>query len=142
VAARSAGRAFRYARIGSAASDLRDTMAAKNGAGLAAPQIGVPLQVVIFGMEHNSRYPDAEPSPIPNSSTPRSHPCRRTSKRTGKAACRFRGCAASCRVMRVCATRAATPTGGRSVATSPPSTLGGAARVRSFAGHSVPDANA
>jgi peptide deformylase len=43
--------------------DLRDTMAAKNGAGLAAPQIGVPLQVVIFGMEHNSRYPDAEPVP-------------------------------------------------------------------------------
>ena len=43
--------------------DLRDTMAAKNGAGLAAPQIGVPLQVVIFGVEHNTRYPDAEPVP-------------------------------------------------------------------------------
>jgi peptide deformylase len=43
--------------------DMRDTMAAKNGAGLAAPQIGVPLQVVIFGVEHNPRYPDAEPVP-------------------------------------------------------------------------------
>jgi peptide deformylase len=43
--------------------DLRDTMAAHNGAGLAAPQIGVPLQVVIFGVEHNPRYPDAEPVP-------------------------------------------------------------------------------
>ena len=43
--------------------DLRDTMAAKNGAGLAAPQIGVPLQVVIFGVERNPRYPDAEPVP-------------------------------------------------------------------------------
>jgi len=43
--------------------DLRDTMDASNGAGLAAPQIGVPLQVVIFGVERNSRYPDAEPVP-------------------------------------------------------------------------------
>jgi peptide deformylase len=43
--------------------DLRDTMAAQNGAGLAAPQIGVLLQVVIFGVERNPRYPDAEPVP-------------------------------------------------------------------------------
>jgi len=43
--------------------DLRDTMAALNGAGLAAPQIGVPLQVVIFGVEENPRYPDAEAVP-------------------------------------------------------------------------------
>ena len=44
-------------------ADLRDTMAAQDGAGLAAPQIGVPLQVVIFGVEENPRYPDAEPVP-------------------------------------------------------------------------------
>ena len=44
-------------------ADMRDTMAAQNGAGLAAPQIGVPLRVVIFGVEHNPRYPDAEPVP-------------------------------------------------------------------------------
>jgi peptide deformylase len=43
--------------------DLRDTMAAEHGAGLAAPQIGLPLQVVIFGFADNSRYPDAEPVP-------------------------------------------------------------------------------
>jgi peptide deformylase len=43
--------------------DLRDTMAARNGAGLAAPQIGVLLQVVVFGVESNDRYPDAEPVP-------------------------------------------------------------------------------
>ena len=43
--------------------DMRETMAAANGAGLAAPQIGVPLRVVIFGVEHNTRYPDAEPVP-------------------------------------------------------------------------------
>ncbi len=39
--------------------DLHDTMAAVNGAGLAAPQIGVNLQVVVFGsMSRNPRYPD------------------------------------------------------------------------------------
>jgi len=43
--------------------DMRDTMAAQNGAGLAAPQIGVGLRVVIFGVEANPRYPDAEPVP-------------------------------------------------------------------------------
>ena len=40
--------------------DMQDTMCALDGAGLAAPQIGVGLQVVIFGVEHNPRYPDAE----------------------------------------------------------------------------------
>ena len=43
--------------------DMRDTMAALNGAGLAAPQIGVPLRVVIFGIDFNPRYPEAEPVP-------------------------------------------------------------------------------
>ncbi|TMH34256.1 MAG: peptide deformylase [Betaproteobacteria bacterium] len=42
-------------------ADMRETMLAASGAGLAAPQIGVPLRVVIFGFEHNQRYPDAEP---------------------------------------------------------------------------------
>jgi peptide deformylase len=44
-------------------ADMRDTMIAANGAGLAAPQIAVGLRVVIFGFEHNQRYPDAEPIP-------------------------------------------------------------------------------
>ncbi len=43
--------------------DMRDTMQALNGAGLAAPQIGVNLRVVIFGAEKSSRYPDAEEVP-------------------------------------------------------------------------------
>ena len=56
------------ARVGTAEldellADMRDTMSAYNGAGLAAPQIGVPLRVVIFGVEANPRYPDAEPVP-------------------------------------------------------------------------------
>jgi peptide deformylase len=44
--------------------DMKETMAAKSGAGLAAPQIGVGQRVVIFGVEHNPRYPDAEPVPF------------------------------------------------------------------------------
>lgn len=45
-------------------SDMRDTMAAMSGAGIAAPQIGVSQQVVIFGIDHNPRYPDAEAVPF------------------------------------------------------------------------------
>jgi len=44
-------------------ADMRDTMQAHDGAGIAAPQIGVPKRVVIFGLTHNPRYPDAEPVP-------------------------------------------------------------------------------
>ena len=44
-------------------ADLFDTMHAANGAGLAAPQIGVDLAVVIFGFERNARYPEAPPVP-------------------------------------------------------------------------------
>ena len=43
--------------------DMQDTMASLNGAGLAAPQIGVSLQVVIFGVGNNPRYPQAETVP-------------------------------------------------------------------------------
>ena len=44
-------------------TDMRDTMAHLNGAGLAAPQIGVGLRVVIFGVHANPRYPDVEEVP-------------------------------------------------------------------------------
>lgn len=43
--------------------DMQDTMAHMNGAGIAAPQIGVSQRVVIFGVGHNPRYPDAEQVP-------------------------------------------------------------------------------
>ncbi len=43
--------------------DMEDTMHVLNGAGLAAPQIGVPLRVVIFGFTASPRYPDALPVP-------------------------------------------------------------------------------
>jgi peptide deformylase len=44
-------------------SDLDDTMRALDGAGLAAPQIGISLRVVIFEVSRNPRYPDAEAVP-------------------------------------------------------------------------------
>jgi peptide deformylase len=44
-------------------ADMFDTMHAVNGAGLAAPQIGVNLQLVIYGFRENKRYPDAPPVP-------------------------------------------------------------------------------
>lgn len=43
--------------------DMRDTMQAEDGAGLAAPQIGVSLRLVIFGVDQNPRYPDAPAVP-------------------------------------------------------------------------------
>jgi peptide deformylase len=52
--------AFDTPELRSLLADMRDTMAHRNGAGIAAPQIGVGLQVVIFGVHANPRYPDAE----------------------------------------------------------------------------------
>ena len=43
--------------------DLFDTMHAAGGAGLAAPQIGIPLQIVVFGFEKSQRYPNEAPVP-------------------------------------------------------------------------------
>jgi len=45
-------------------ADMRETMSHLDGAGLAAPQIGVDLRVVVFGVENNPRYPDAESVPF------------------------------------------------------------------------------
>ncbi|HSD00117.1 MAG TPA: peptide deformylase [Casimicrobiaceae bacterium] len=53
----------RAPEIAALLADMRDTMRDQNGAGLAAPQIGVGLRVVIFGVERNPRYPDIEPVP-------------------------------------------------------------------------------
>ncbi|MCS6945799.1 MAG: peptide deformylase [Sutterellaceae bacterium] len=60
-------RDFGSAALQALIADMFDTMRAANGAGLAAPQIGVPLRVVIFGSAdpaaRNPRYPDADPVP-------------------------------------------------------------------------------
>jgi peptide deformylase len=54
---------FDTAELHALVADLFETMAAADGAGLAAPQIGVDLAVVIFGFEHTDRYPDAPAVP-------------------------------------------------------------------------------
>lgn len=57
-------RAFDTPALHALIADMQDTMRAANGAGLAAPQIGEDLQLVIFGTDApNPRYPDAPPVP-------------------------------------------------------------------------------
>jgi peptide deformylase len=56
--------AFGTPELRALVADMQDTMRAANGAGLAAPQIGVGLRVVIFGFESNPRYPQAEVVPF------------------------------------------------------------------------------
>jgi len=55
--------AFGTVELADLLTDMRDTMAQLNGAGLAAPQIGVPLRVVIFGVKSNPRYPGIDDVP-------------------------------------------------------------------------------
>jgi peptide deformylase len=55
--------AFATLALDNLITDLFDTMQAAGGVGLAAPQIGVDLQVVIFGFEQSERYPDAAAVP-------------------------------------------------------------------------------
>ena len=54
---------FKSTELKALLADMRDTMAHMNGAGLAAPQIGVLQRVVIFGVKSNPRYPDVEEVP-------------------------------------------------------------------------------
>jgi len=54
---------FDTAALRALVTDLRETMAHANGAGLAAPQIGIDLRVVVFGVRANPRYPQAEAVP-------------------------------------------------------------------------------
>ena len=56
-------RAFDTPQLHALIDDLFETMHAVDGAGLAAPQIGVDLALVIFGFKQNTRYPDAPPVP-------------------------------------------------------------------------------
>lgn len=56
-------REFDTSELHALIADMFDTMKAVNGAGLAAPQIGVNLQLVIFGFQHNPRYPEAPAVP-------------------------------------------------------------------------------
>src|SRR5580692_3902518 len=52
------------AQLNELLTDMEDTMRALSGAGIAAPQIGVSLRVVIFEMKENPRYPQVAPIPF------------------------------------------------------------------------------
>jgi len=54
---------FNNEKLDDLLQNMWDTMAAENGAGLAAPQIGINSRVVIFGYQQNPRYPDAPAVP-------------------------------------------------------------------------------
>jgi len=56
-------RAFDTPELHALVQDMFDTMHAANGAGLAVPQIGVNLQLVIHGFARHGRYPDGAPGP-------------------------------------------------------------------------------
>jgi peptide deformylase len=56
--------AFGTPELGALIEDMRETMVANDGAGLAAPQIGVDLRVAMFGFEANPRYPEVGPIPF------------------------------------------------------------------------------
>ena len=56
-------RQFNTPELHALIKDMFETMVAAQGAGLAAPQIGVDLQLVIFGFDHNERYPESPPVP-------------------------------------------------------------------------------
>jgi len=56
--------AFDTPELHTLVADMFETMVHARGVGLAAPQIDVDLQLVIFGFEHNERYPDAPPVPL------------------------------------------------------------------------------
>ena len=56
--------AFGTPELHALVADMIETMHAANGAGLAAPQIGVDLQLVVFGFERSERYPEAPPVPM------------------------------------------------------------------------------
>lgn len=56
--------AFDTPELHSLVADMRETMAACDGAGLAATQMGIMQRVMVFGIESNPRYPDAEPVPM------------------------------------------------------------------------------
>lgn len=56
--------AFGSAELQTLIADMLETMRQNKGVGIAAPQVGVDLQLVIFGFDSNPRYPDAEAVPL------------------------------------------------------------------------------
>ncbi len=95
--------------------DMFQTMESVGGVGLAAPQIGVDLQLVIFGFEHSERYPDAEAVPQTILINPLITPLSPAlTKKVSKGACRCPACAARWIDINTFATKGLTPRASRS----------------------------
>jgi peptide deformylase len=100
-------KAFNTPELQALLKDLDDTMLAANGAGLAAPQIGVDLQVVVFGSgEANPRYPDAPVVPYTVLINPVLTPLGAEEEEGWEGACLCRACAVWCHALNACATKA------------------------------------
>jgi peptide deformylase len=67
-------RDFNTPELDSLVANMFDTMHAEDGAGLAAPQIGVGLRVVVFGFDDNPRYQEAPSVPVSVLINPRIEP--------------------------------------------------------------------
>ncbi len=89
--------------------DMFETMAAAQGVGLAAPQIGMDLQLVIFGFDRNERYPDAPAVPQTVLCNPVITPLSDEMEDGWEAVCRCRACAAWCRATAISAIADSTP---------------------------------
>lgn len=85
---------FGSAELKTLIADMFETMESVGGVGLAAPQIGVDLQLVIFGFERNERYPDAEAVPQTILLNPVITPLHPAVEEGWKAACLCRVCVA------------------------------------------------
>lgn len=112
--------------------DMFETMAHVGGVGLAAPQVGIDLQMVIFGFERSERYPDAEPVPRTILLNPVITPLAMEVEDGWEGVCRCRACAAWCRATSTSAIRASTPGQADQPIRRRLSRTGGAARMRSL----------
>jgi len=104
--------------------DMFETMRHVGGVGLAAPQVGIDLQLVIFGFERSERYPDAEAVPQTILLNPVITPTSTELEDDGKAACRCPACAAWYHASSTFAMRASTHRATRSAALPKASTRG------------------
>jgi peptide deformylase len=80
-------------------SDMQETMHASQGVGLAAPQIGIDLRLMIFGFDRNPRYPDALPVPVTTLINPWIDVLTQDTQEDWEGCCRFRGCVDGCHAL-------------------------------------------
>lgn len=108
--------AFGTTELRTLIGDMQDTMRAANGAGLAAPQVGIGLRVVIFGFEASPRYPQAEPVPFTILVNPVVTPLAEEMEEGWEGCLSVPGLRGMCRAGCICAIAASMPKASRSSA--------------------------